>query len=499
MTNKKSTKKALLASVLSMMVCVVMLIGTTFAWFTDSVTSANNRIQAGNLKIDLLMDKEENGTYASIATTTGDIFNIADKAQNSNNTLWEPNKTQVVYLAIENKGSLDVKYKVTLDVTNGNTSEKPLTDVLEYAITPDATADNKVTTWDETAGKTVVAGKQEVAADVFLKAKTTHYFALSVHMLATAGNEYQNGTVSFDMRVDAAQVNSESDSFGSSYDMYAEYEEPSSSTTVAAGTKEDLMTAFAALNTTDVVNITKDIDLAGVDWEPIDLGGYGTGGTGRTITINGNGHKILNMTCTDNNAGLVGSAWLGGTKVIFNDLTIEKANLKCETTADPTTDGCGAFLATLDAAGSVEFNNCHVVDSVLESTGTGYAGGLIGYNSSSVGGSCKVNDCSVTGTKITAADGSVGSIVGHSGPITVDGFVATGNTITHGDEGRTSAAKAGIYAGTINKGTSVLTNVSNSGCTIDADGTWALSGKEVGRVVNAGVSVTINGTTYNGQ
>ena len=124
---------------------------------------------------------------------------------------------------------------------------------------------------------------------------------------------------------------------------------------------------------------------------------------------------------------------------------------------------------------------------------------FIGYSSATVGGTCVVNNCSVIGTKLTAADGSVGSIVGHSGPIAVDGFVATNNTLTHGDEGRTSAAKAGIYAGTINVGTSTLANVSNSGCTIDADGTWALAGKEVGRIVNAGVTVTINGTTYHGQ
>ena len=51
--NKKSTKRTLLSSVLSLVLCMAMLIGTTFAWFTDSVTSGNNIIKSGNLVIEL--------------------------------------------------------------------------------------------------------------------------------------------------------------------------------------------------------------------------------------------------------------------------------------------------------------------------------------------------------------------------------------------------------------------------------------------------------------
>ena len=39
MTNVKITKRALLASVIAILICFTMLIGTTFAWFTDSVES----------------------------------------------------------------------------------------------------------------------------------------------------------------------------------------------------------------------------------------------------------------------------------------------------------------------------------------------------------------------------------------------------------------------------------------------------------------------------
>ena len=53
MTNSKTTRRALVLSVLSLLLCCSMLVGTTFAWFTDSVTSGKNKIVAGNLDIEL--------------------------------------------------------------------------------------------------------------------------------------------------------------------------------------------------------------------------------------------------------------------------------------------------------------------------------------------------------------------------------------------------------------------------------------------------------------
>ena len=145
MTSSKNTKRALLASVLSIALCCAMLIGTTFAWFTDSVTNTGNRIQAGNLEIDLLMDKQDGNGYVSIAGGVGDIFNEAQIAQNSNETLWEPGKTQIVYLGVQNKGSLALKYNILLDVTDNG-----LAGALEYAVLDGAQASDLdgVTDWE---------------------------------------------------------------------------------------------------------------------------------------------------------------------------------------------------------------------------------------------------------------------------------------------------------------------------------------------------------------
>lgn len=99
MTN--STKKMLLSSVLSLVLCMVMLIGTTFAWFTDSVTSSGNKIQAGTLKLDLELLNQKTNTWKSIKENQDPIFNY---------DLWEPGYTDVKILKIENEGNLALKW-----------------------------------------------------------------------------------------------------------------------------------------------------------------------------------------------------------------------------------------------------------------------------------------------------------------------------------------------------------------------------------------------------
>ena len=217
MTNLKTTKRALLSSVIALLVCFTMLLGTTFAWFTDSVTSAGNKIVAGTLDVQLLMDADVDGTYDDISDSTSPIFGEGSIAQDNNaETLWEPGKTQVAYLAIKNNGNLDLKYTVGLNVQNVS---KDLYEVMEYAIVPDADASNKVTAWN--GGNSVVLGTQSVSGDVELKVGETHYFALAIHMDELAGNEYKGGEVNFDLTVLATQLASESDSFGTDYDKDA--------------------------------------------------------------------------------------------------------------------------------------------------------------------------------------------------------------------------------------------------------------------------------------
>ena len=127
MTKKYSTKKALVASMLSLALCFSMLIGTTFAWFTDSATSPDNNIQTGNLDVEMYWAK---GTEDPASTTwtdasTGAIFDY---------DLWEPGYAQVRHIKIENKGTLALKYNVSI-AANGTVSE--LADVIDvYYVDP---------------------------------------------------------------------------------------------------------------------------------------------------------------------------------------------------------------------------------------------------------------------------------------------------------------------------------------------------------------------------
>ena len=93
MTNVKSTKKALIASILSLCMCFSMLLGTTFAWFTDSVTSANNIITAGNLDVELYYQVEGQTDWTKVTDQTS-IF--------KKDALWEPGYTEVVKLKVVN-------------------------------------------------------------------------------------------------------------------------------------------------------------------------------------------------------------------------------------------------------------------------------------------------------------------------------------------------------------------------------------------------------------
>ena len=107
MANKNRTKRAMLLSVLSLIMCFSMFVGTTYAWFTDSVTSAKNKIVAGTLDVEL---KYQNALVDEWTSVEGKS-NIFDP-----NALWEPGHVEVAYFEVSNIGSLAMKYLFALNV-----------------------------------------------------------------------------------------------------------------------------------------------------------------------------------------------------------------------------------------------------------------------------------------------------------------------------------------------------------------------------------------------
>jgi len=113
MTKTKSTKRALLMSALSLLMCISMFIGSTFAWFTDSVTSANNVIHSGTL--DVVLEYKTN--WSDEWTTVDENTKLF-----KDGALYEPGYTEVVYLRVSNAGSLALKYMLSFNIANEESS-----------------------------------------------------------------------------------------------------------------------------------------------------------------------------------------------------------------------------------------------------------------------------------------------------------------------------------------------------------------------------------------
>ena len=196
MTNRKSTKRALLGSVMAMVLCLAMLVGATFAWFTDTASTNVNKIQAGNLDVVLEMQNAD-GKWVSAEGKTLDFVKAADAKGEA--ILWEPGCTyELPALRIRNNGNLALKYKVIITGINGSAK---LNTVIDWTI-----------------------GDVAMGAEQHLAAGESNAFTIKGHMWESAGNEYMNESIDgIAITVVATQDTVESDSFNNTYDANATY------------------------------------------------------------------------------------------------------------------------------------------------------------------------------------------------------------------------------------------------------------------------------------
>ena len=196
MTNRKSTKRALLGNVMAMVLCLAMLVGATFAWFTDTASTGVNKIQAGNLDVVLEMQNAD-GKWVSAEGKTLDFVKAADAKGEA--ILWEPGCTyELPALRIRNNGNLALKYKVAITGINGSAK---LNEAIEWTI-----------------------GDVAMGAEQHLAAGESSAFTIKGHMWESAGNEYMNESIDgIAITVVATQDTVESDSFDKDYDADAEY------------------------------------------------------------------------------------------------------------------------------------------------------------------------------------------------------------------------------------------------------------------------------------
>ena len=214
----KSTKQSLFTSLVCLLLCVSMLIGTTFAWFTDIATSTGNKIQSGSLKVDLEILDEVSGKWHSLKKENKPIFNY---------DLWEPGYTDLTILKVENEGRLALKWVAKFESED---ELSILTDVIDVYVCPSKTElsytdDRSLEGYTYVGNLTKFINTIEETTYGTLEAKECAYLGIALKMQETAGNEYQGLSIggSFDIRILATQWTGESDSFDDQYDKDATY------------------------------------------------------------------------------------------------------------------------------------------------------------------------------------------------------------------------------------------------------------------------------------
>ena len=228
MNNKKATKRALLTSIMALVMCVVMLVGTTFAWFTDTASTGVNKIVAGNLDVKLMYSTDMQ-TWKE-ATDQTKLFD--------DNALWEPGYTQVVYLKVVNAGNLALKYEAGFSKNytsnkgkNVNGDWYRVDNYLKIG-TAEVTTKfaNREAVWTAIAATEKTLAKDVMLTDGWITLKAgeeSEPFAVAIYMPTSVGNEANasknrpSKVTGLGIEVRATQATVENDSFGPDYDANA--------------------------------------------------------------------------------------------------------------------------------------------------------------------------------------------------------------------------------------------------------------------------------------
>ena len=358
MTKTKSTKRALVLSALSLLLCVSMLVGSTFAWFTDSVTSSGNIIKSGTLDVEM---------YWANGTETPDSANWKDASEGAifDYDLWEPGYVEVRHIKIANEGTLALKYQLKI-MANGEVSD--LSDVIDvYYVDPakqitdrtELTADMRLGTLTE-----ALAGLDTTASGE-LAANTADTITLALKMQESAGNEYQNKSIGSDFSVVlmATQLTAEEDSFNDQYDFDASYTAETDAFKAAL--------ASAQAGDTVTLNLTHDAYLG--------AGEIIVAPNGVDIVVNGNGHTIY----ADKATHVIGGKQ--DTDIVIKDLTIvgkttddaiisqnngegAPVNIVMENVKVNLTDIKGVnWPVCLGGTGTATLTNCEITGAGIES------------------------------------------------------------------------------------------------------------------------------------
>ncbi len=341
MTKTKSTKRALLMSALALVMCVSMLVGTTFAWFTDSVSSTNNRIVAGNLDIELYYQNDETTDWTKVDDKTN-IFKTE--------TLWEPGHTEVVKLKIANEGSLALKYQLGVNIVKEvgsiNVEGDPfcLSDSIYFGVVDGAKDFDRAAAIDAVSDNAEKIKTGYTTSSSLLKEQAVE-LTIVVYMPTTVGNEanYATGAnvpeILLGLNLYATQMNAESDSFGNDYDENASViVKPGESIAEAVEKVEDGGIVFLenGVHTVGSVITISDKNISIIGLGEVTLQYKATGGTHFFNVANSSNVTFENLTML--NAAKHGVYVRNNAVVTMKDVTIEGSRGSADIMIDEASD-----------------------------------------------------------------------------------------------------------------------------------------------------------------
>ena len=368
MNERKATKRALLTSITALVMCVVMLAGTTFAWFTDTASTGVNKIQSGNLDVELEYKNSD---------TTG--FTKADKNTKvfKEGALWEPGHVEYVVLKVSNAGSLALKYKLGINIasetgsTNVYDNTFNLSDYIRFAVLDGDQAGNSVDRDDLVAAAATGSKliKEGYSKEDNMAAGANKVVTLVVWMPTAVGNEANHKTevtapsIDLGISVVATQDTVESDSFNNQYDKDATYPVTDAASVASAvadlaneGNKNVVVTVANNMDNTSGIKTAKGNTLT------MDLNGktvgvsYGEGSTntttngmqllqGSTVTLKNGTYKAKHGNAADHNIAILIQN--------YSNLTIENCTLDMREANDTAGNSTGSSYVLSTNCGKV--------------------------------------------------------------------------------------------------------------------------------------------------
>ena len=508
MAKKKGLKGALISSVVSIALSCTTFVGTTFAWFTDSVSSAENTIIAGNLDIELEYWKD------------GKWVDVKGQSDVLTYDLWEPGVTEVAYMRVANAGSLALKYQLGVNIVSETAGKNVagadflLSDYIQFGVVEDVNGETNAYTNRDAAVDAVTDAKKISAGyskASFMEAGDELYLALVVYMPTEVGNEANhNGTnvpkIELGINVFATQYTYEEDSFGDDYDKGAawtgmvdidwyldnptasEYvlssaEELAGLSAIVNGTATAPAVTYSARSTATIkdnfkgktIKLGGNIDLNEIQWTPI-----GDNPNPFLGNFDGQGYTVSNLYVMNEGwAGLIGHAGKGSA-VTINNVTIDGATIISNRMAGGVV---GQIYGSMD--------NCSVKNAEIivtpNAVGDSYdngdkVGGVVGWLGDN-GNNRTLTNCSAENVTLSGYR-DVGGIVGYvASSTTVKDNSVTGieitvdqNTNYYGDKDVNAGYICGRVNGTIteenntNEDSKVDSTYSKNGLTMKSDG-----------------------------